>query len=253
MGARGDKTVARWRSERLERDVTLVRWGTVGQPVLLLPTAGGDAEEVERFLMIDALAPLIDAGRIKVYSCDSAAGKALLQREGSPRHQMWLQDQFHRYLRHEAAGAIRADCKSDGIEIWSAGASIGAFHAVASVCRFPDVFTRAIAMSGTYDLRRFYEGGRENPNDFSDEFWVSSPLHFVPTLAGRHLEVLRTRYILIPSGQGRAEDIGESWRLAHVLGQQGIPNRVDAWGGEWHHDWPTWRKMLPQYLSEWTQ
>ena len=48
-------------------------------------------------------------------------------------------------------------------------------------------------------------------------------------------------------------DIGESWRLAEVLGSKGIPNRVDPWGPDWHHDWPTWRKMLPQYLEEWTR
>ena len=54
----------------MQREVTLVRWGTVGQPVLLFPTAGGDAEEIERFQMIDVLAPLLDAGKIKVYSCD---------------------------------------------------------------------------------------------------------------------------------------------------------------------------------------
>ena len=95
MGNRGDKIVARWWSERVHREVTLVRWGTVGQPVLLFPTAGGDAEEIERFHLIDALAPLIDAGRIKIYSCDSVAGRALLAREGSARHQMWLQNQFH--------------------------------------------------------------------------------------------------------------------------------------------------------------
>ncbi|MSP60773.1 MAG: hypothetical protein EXR72_10605 [Myxococcales bacterium] len=245
----GDKIVTRWRSERLERDVTLARWGRVGRPLLLFPTAGGDAEEIERFHLIDALRPLLDGGAIKIYSCDSAAGRALLSREGSPRHQMWVQDQFHRYVRHEVVPAIRADCKTPDIEIWAGGSSIGAFHAVAAVCRFPDVFTRALAMSGTYDLRRFYE---PDPSGFSDEFWVSSPLHFVPTLGGRHLEVLRTRFILLPSGEGRAEDIGESWAMARVLGQQGIPNRVDSWGPEWPHDWQTWRKMLPQYLGEWT-
>jgi esterase/lipase superfamily enzyme len=248
MGERGDKTIGKWRSERLEREVTLVRWGSVGRPVVLFPTAGGDAEEIERFLMIDALAPLLDAGKIKIYSVDSVAGRALLTREGSARHQMWLQNQFHQYIRHEVVPAVRADCKTDDIELWAAGASIGAFHAVAAVCRFPDVFTRAIAMSGTYDLRRFYDA-----SDFSDDFWVSSPIHFVPTLEGRHLDVLRSRFILIPSGEGRAEDIGESWRLAHVLGSKGIPNRVDSWGRDWHHDWPTWRKMLPQVLDEWTR
>jgi len=71
---------------------------------------------------------------------------------------MWLQNQFHQYVRHEVVPAIRTDCKSgeQGIELelWAAGASIGAFHSIAVVCRFPDVFSRACAMSGTYDLRR---------------------------------------------------------------------------------------------------
>jgi esterase/lipase superfamily enzyme len=242
------KTVERWRSERLERPVTLARWGAVGQPVLIFPTAGGDAEEVERFLMLDVLAPLLAEGRIKVYSCDSAAGQALLAREGSARHQMWLQNQFHHYIRHEVVPAIRADCQSPDIAIWTAGASIGAFHSVAAVCRWPDVFARAIAMSGTYDLRRFFDAG----GDFSDEFWVSSPLHFVPTLGGHHLVVLRTRFILFPSGEGKNEDIGETWAMANTLGRQGITNRVDSWGREWDHDWVTWRAMLPRYLAEWT-
>jgi esterase/lipase superfamily enzyme len=247
---RGDKVIARWRSERLEREVTLCRWGSFGRPVLLFPTAGGDAEEAERFLMLDALAPLLDKGAIKVYSCDSVAGKALLTREGSPRHQMWLQNQFHRYVRHEVAAAIRTDCQTPDLEIWVAGASIGAFHAVAVVCRFPDVFSRALAMSGTYDLRRFYAAA---PHDFNDDFWSSSPLHFLPNLSPRELELLRTRFVLLASGQGRAEDLGESWNMANALGRQGIPNRVDPWGSDWHHDWPTWRKMLPQYLAEWTK
>jgi esterase/lipase superfamily enzyme len=42
----------------------MARWGTFGTPVLLFPTAGGDFEEIERFLMIKVLSPLIDAGKI---------------------------------------------------------------------------------------------------------------------------------------------------------------------------------------------
>jgi len=244
-----EKVVGRWRSERMGREASLVRWGHFGQPVLIFPTAGGDAEEIERNLVIDALKPLLEAGAIKVYSCDSLAGQALLAREGNARHQMWLQNQFHYYVKYEVAAAIRADCQSPDLELWAAGASFGAFHAVAAVCRFPDVFSRALALSGTYDLRRFFDGS----GGFSDEFWVSSPLHFVPALEGRHIDVLRTRFLQIASGEGRAEAIGESWALGNVLGRQKVPNRVDNWGPEWHHDWPTWRKMLPQYLGEWTR
>jgi esterase/lipase superfamily enzyme len=244
-----NKVVSRWRSERMQREITLVRWGHFGQPVLLFPTAGGDAEEVERMHLVAALAPLLEAGRLKVYACDSAAGRALLNREGHARHQMWLQNQFHHYVRREVVPAIHADCKSDALPIWATGASIGAFHAAAVVCRFPDVFSRAYAMSGTYDLRRFFEC---SPHDFTDDYRVSSPLDFVPTLGGHHLDVLRSRYVLIVSGSGRAEDTGESWRLGNTLGRAGIPNHVDIWGPEWHHDWPTWRVMLPRQLTEWT-
>ena len=76
---------------------------------------------------------------------------------------------------------------------------------------------------------------------------------FVPTLAGLHLDVLRTRHITLASGEGKWEDIGESFRLAKVLGDQGIPNWVDSWGKEWDHDWVTWRAKLPGYLDEWTK
>jgi esterase/lipase superfamily enzyme len=86
----------------------------------------------------------------------------------------------------------------------------------------------------------------------TEYFHVSSPLHFVPHLEGRHLDVLKTRKIFLVSGEGKWENLGESWRLANVLGEKGIPNYVDSWGPTWDHDWVTWRAMLPKYLHEWT-
>ena len=50
---------SKWYSARVGQEIQVVRWGQVGTPVLLFPTAGGDAEEVERFLVIRALAPLV--------------------------------------------------------------------------------------------------------------------------------------------------------------------------------------------------
>ena len=31
---------------------------------------------------------------------------------------------------------------------------------------------------------------------------------------------------------------------------KGIPNRVDDWGPDYDHDWPTWWEMLPLYLDD---
>ena len=238
---------SRWYSHRVQSPVTLARWGVMGQPVLVLPTAGGDAEEIERFQLIRALEPLLTAGKIKIYSVDSVAGRAWFNREGSPEHRMWLQDQFHWMIRDEVVPAIRNDCQSPDINIWTAGASIGAFHAAALVCRFPDVFSRALSMSGTYNLMRFIEVGTP-----TEHFRRASPLYSVPGYAGNHLELLRSRYIHIATGEGRWESLPESWGLANVLGQKRVPNFVDSWGKDWHHDWITWRAMMPKYLGEWT-
>ena len=239
-----DKEVTRWFSQRLEQEMPLVRWGHYGTPVLLFPTAGGDAEEIERFHMITVLAPLIDAGRIKVYSTDSVAGRVWFSGEHSPEFCSLFQNRFDDFIYREVTPAIRADCGLDDIEVIAAGASIGAFNAVATVCRHPDAYRMAIAMSGTFDLSKYLQGR------MSDDFYFSSPLHYLPNLDGPHLDLLRQRFILIPSGEGRWEDIGESWRLANLLGAKGIPNRVDAWGPDWDHDWQTWREMLPKYLDE---
>lgn len=238
------KNVFRWYSPHVEQEIQLVRWGHLGTPVMLFPTAGGDAEEVERFHLIGAIKPLIDAGRIKVYSTDSIAGKAWISKQHSAEFCSYLQNMFDALVYREIVPAIRHDCQSPDIEIIATGASIGAFNAVATVCRHPDAFRMALAMSGTYDLSKYLEGR------FIQDFYFASPLHFLPGLSGPMLDRLRQRLILMPSGEGDYEDIGESWRMASVLGAKGIPNRVDSWGPEWQHNWVTWRAMLPKYLGE---
>lgn len=239
------KETESWHSERLQDELKLVRWGHVGTPVLIIPTAGGDAEECERFLMLNALAPLFDAGRVKVYSLDSLGTQALLDEENSREHAAWVQSQFLDALRHEVVPAIRSDCKSDEIEVVLTGSSLGAFNALAAICRYPDVFSHAICMSGTYDLSRWLE-------DRVPGAWRhTSPMHYLPALAeGPHLEALRKRFVLLTHGTGRWEAPRETWEVADLLGSKGIPNRVDEWGDEWDHDWPTWRNMLPRYLDE---
>ena len=133
-----------WNSERLPEPARVVRWGHFGAPVLLFPTAGGDYEEVERFKLIHVLGPLIDTGRIKVYSIDSVAGKTWLAGSHSPEYCSRVQNLFDSYIYNEIVPHIRRDCASSHLEIIAAGASIGAFNAVASVCRHPDAFRLAI-------------------------------------------------------------------------------------------------------------
>jgi esterase/lipase superfamily enzyme len=238
------KATERWFSDRLQQDLTMARWGHFGTPVLVFPTAGGDAEEIERNHLVRACGELVESGRVKLYSCDSVAGRALAAGIGSTGYRMAMLNQFHQAVRHEIVPAIQADLGGATPRIVTAGASIGAFNALAVLCRYPDAFEAAIAMSGTYQLKRFVEGR------FSDDLYFASPLDFLPGMDGPQLETLRQRRVILASGEGQWEDIGESWAVADVLGRKGVPNRVDSWGTDFKHDWPTWWQMLPKYLDE---
>ena len=240
------RLATQWQSRHLEETVRIVRWGHYGQPVLIFPTAGGDAEEIERFKLVEALAPFLDGGRIKLYSCDNVAGRTWFSGGGSPRHCSRVQNLFDAFISDELLGAIRADCESPDIRPVVGGASIGAFNALATLCRHPNDFRSAICMSGTYDLEQHLQGEAINL-----DFFYSSPLHFLPQMEeGPQLESLQDNFVILAHGEGRWEEPEQSWRVAHVLGSRSIPNRVDSWGPDWHHDWPTWREMLPKYLEE---
>lgn len=235
-----------WYSSRVKRAVQVVRWGEEGTPVIFFPTAAGDAEEVERFLMVDALSPLLEAGRLKLYSVDSVPGQVWLTGDNRPPHATEIQSGFDAFVIEELLPAVYTDCGGIELEVMVAGASIGAYNALATICRHPDLISDAICLSGTYDLSKFIDG------DMDEDWYRASPLHFVPDLTEGHsdLEHLRKRFVLLAHGTGRWESAEESWRVADCLGSRGIPNRVDEWGSEWDHDWPTWRRMLPQYLAE---
>lgn len=237
------KLTEQWFSHRMQQEIGLARWGHYGVPVLVFPTAGGDAEEIERNHLVAACEELIEAGRIKLYSCDSVAGQAMVAKSGSLDYRSWLLNMFHECIINEVVPAIHADLGAE-MRIVTAGASIGAFNALAVMCRYPDAFRAAVCMSGTYKIERFFDG------QVNDDLYFSSPVHFLPGLEGPRLDSLRHRFAIVASGQGAWEDIGESWLVGEVLGGKGVPNRVDPWGGEWDHEWPTWCQMLPLYLDE---
>jgi esterase/lipase superfamily enzyme len=232
------KEIHTWRTGHLPAPARIARWGHFGAPVLLFPTAGGDFEEVERFHLIAALRPLIEAGRMKVYSVDGLPARVWLQGAHSFAHCSHFQNQYHTFIRADVVPYIRRDCHGDdSLEIIVAGAAFGAFNAVASLCRSPDVFRTAIAMSGTYELAAYAREGWDRgygPCERDDA----------------QLDRARSRFVLLATGEGDYERPAETQRLAATLKATGIPHRVDLWGRDHHHTWNAWRAMLPRYLSE---
>lgn len=237
-----------WFSPNLGRELTVVRWGHLGRPLVLFPTAGGDAEECERMLMIRALSPLIDEGRLKVYSCDHIAGWHWIDEEVPAARKVEMQRRYDLFIEHELLRVVRADCRDPEIRPVVAGYSLGGFQAFAAACRHPRDFSTAICMSSPYDLSGWVEGHH------SEDFHHTSPMHFLPYATDpAQLEALRQTSVLLVHGRGPFEKPWRAWGVADVLGRVGVPNRVDIWGPEHDHDWVAWRDQLPHYMEQLTR
>ncbi|MEQ1501690.1 MAG: alpha/beta hydrolase-fold protein [Myxococcota bacterium] len=239
-----DRAISTWFSPAVDREMSVARFGWFGKPVLLFPTGGGDFLEHERFLMIAALTPLIDAGRIKVYTVGNINRDGWINPDALPRRKTELQARFDQYLLDELLPFVKWDCRDTDQKFATAGASLGAFNAVTAVSKHPEWFDLAVTMSGTFDLSRWLNGYRD------DDFYYNHPLDFLPNLGpSEQLDRLREARFVLGVGRGRWDNPPNSFRMARALAEKGVWNRVELWGPDADHDWPTWRTMLPMFLD----
>jgi len=101
-------------------------------------------------------------------------------------------------------------------------------------------------MSGVYDLKSY------SKDYFDDHVYFNSPVDFLPNSNDEtYLNQMRDNLgIVIASGQGDFEDPSASINLSNILNSKGIMHWLDLWGHDVKHDWPTWRDMLPYFLSK---
>lgn len=235
----------------LDRPGSLLTYGHYGRPVLMFPAEAGRAWDLEDRGMIAAVAPLIDAGRIKVYAVDSFDHATWSDNWRSHEDRARGHEHYERWLLDRVLPTILNDSPGFdlGTGLVTAGVSMGAYHAVAFSLRHADVAPVAIGLSGNYDPTTWRVWG-----DAGDAAYFTNPMSFVPNLDGGHLDWLRGRvYPVLVVGQGAFEvsptqSLPSTIRMGEVLGSKGIPHEVDVWGYDSMHDWPWWCRQIAHHL-----
>ena len=219
-------------------------YGHYGFAFLMFPTAAADYLEYERFNLIDSISHHIESGKTKVFSINSINMESWLNHNMHPSHKAIRHQQYNDYICNEVVPFVK-NYSSPETKIITTGASLGAFHAANILFRRPDLFQGVIAMSGTYDLKKYTNGF------YDDNCYFNSPDDYLPNLTDEHvLSQLRTKTIIVASGQGDYEDPESSRRLSGILHSKGIEHWMDLWGYDMRHDWPTWRQMLPYFIDK---
>jgi len=231
-------------SRHLKRRVHLWTFGWWGTPVLVFPSSAGMAHEWRAGGAIEALAPLIAAGRIKLYCPESNVSRSWMG-EGSPEERLDRHGAYERFVLEELVPWIRADCKSPRIQLGTVGVSFGAFYAANAALKWPRLFPWALCLSGRYRTGRFMPGE-------SLDLYYNNPLAYVPNLSGEALTEAQRAHLTLVVGQGAFEGacVEETHAMADALARKGIPHKRDVWGHDVTHQWVWWRRQLQYHLGQ---
>src|SRR5580658_7961824 len=220
-----ERQIFSWFSPSLQKEMPIAIYGNYGFALLLVPTAAADYLEYERFQLIDAIAPFIDSGKVKVFSINSINNESWMNNEMDPRHKAIRQQQFNEYVYQEVVPFIRNNTSWETPIIIS-GASFGALHSANLFFKRPDLLNGFIAMSGVYDLTEYTKGY------FDEDVYYNSPIHYLPNLTDHNIleQIRSSRHIHLVTGSGEYEDPEANRRFAGVLYNKGINYELDIWG-----------------------
>lgn len=232
-------------SAALQRDMAFLAYGHSGKPLLVFPSSGGRFYEYEDFQMIEAIRPLIEEGRLRVYTPDSIDAESWLHPWADPRERVRRHEAYERYVMEELLPFIRFHSGHTG-GIMVTGCSMGGYHSANFYFRHPDAFDSLIALSGIYDAR-FFVGESMH----FGEVYFHSPVDYLKNLSDPfYLEHYRRGRIILCTGQGAWEEdsLRDTRAMEAILREKNIPAWVDYWGEDVHHDWPWWRRQMVYFL-----
>ena len=127
---------------------TVIVHGHYGRPFLVFPSERGRAWDFENNGMVDAVRPLIDGGRCKLYCVTSHdavswSNRSLSMEDRARRHaeyEQWIVDSVLPFLWDDCGGVT---------EVGTIGASMGAYHALTFALRRADLFPLSISMAAS--------------------------------------------------------------------------------------------------------
>jgi len=230
----------KWWSWRLDRDMELLVFGHSGVPVVVFPSSQGRFFEFEERGLIGAVAGKIDAGQIQLFCVDSVDAESWYNRNVPPRWRIARHMQYENYVMEEVLPLIRI--KNSDSHLISLGASFGGYHAVNIAMRRPDCFTGFLSMSGAFDLSNFLSGY------YDDDVYFNMPPHYLANLSDPwYFERYRKGTYILATGWDD-HCLGQNEHLSRIMGGKGIPHHLYIWDAWNAHDWPTWGRMMNEYL-----
>jgi len=226
-------------SEALGRRMEILWFGERGYPVLCFPTSQGRFYQYEDFRLVDALSEKIEAGAYQLVCVDSADAESWYNEAIPPAERALRHDAYDRHLRDELVPYVQR--RSGRNDVGTFGCSFGAYHAANFTARHPDVVTKAVCLSGIFDVHRWVD-------PYWDELcYRHSPAEYISRMDDAWVGRMNGIDWLIATGEFDSL-VDENRRFIATLAAKNIRVHGEIWRGVSGHDWPFWSENARRLL-----
>ena len=236
-----------WYSERLHREMHIKIYGHYGYPVIAFPCQDKQSDDFANNGMINASSDLIESGRMKLYCLDSNDDETVSFEGWDKGHAGYMLEQYHQYLINEVLPFIY-DRQQGYCYPYLVGMSMGASHASNNFFRRPELFSGFIALSGEFNIARFFDG-------YMDEnIYNNSPINYLSNMNNDHpyIDIYNQKTMIVCVGEGAYEFLvrDSNIRLSEIAYEKNIHIDFNFWDENSVHDWSSWLYQLPYFLNK---
>jgi esterase/lipase superfamily enzyme len=229
----------RWRTPYLNKNFEMLVFGHAGIPVVFFPEANGHFYDAKESGLIEAARDLIDTGGIKVYCPEVNDTHSWLSNE-SAHEKLRLHQAYERVIMQEVVK--KAQFETHRHRVIFIGIGWGAYHAINTAFRHPEIAGYAFSISGEFQIRKYLG------EHFDETCYYNSPLDFINGMhEGELLNQVREMGVAIGTPEHYAES-EQTKTLSKILASKKISHWLDIHRGEYNH-WDLWKQMFVNYLT----
>jgi len=236
----------KWYSGALQRDMELLLFGHGGRAVLFFPTRMARFYDYENWGIVEALRDKLDAGELQLFCVDSIDAESFYNGWAHPAGRIKRHLQYERYILDDVLPFIYAKNSGDYLE--AAGCSMGAYHAFNIAFKHPNLFKKAVGMSGRYDLTQQINDYQDLFNGYHNEdIYFNMPQQYIANQYEQPLlDALRRLTIIQAVGQSDPF-LSNNQELSELLWSKNIPHEFYIWN-HYAHNPRHWKQMVRLYL-----
>lgn len=234
------KRTIKWNSPSLGRDMAVRILGEYGTPLIVFNNAGDNATTWEEQGMMAGVRVQLEHGYNQLFCLDSIDNEIITDTNIDIYTRLVRMQYFEDYILDEVLPFVQKE--NGNTYLIGAGIGTGAFHCINLALKHPGLFGKVIAISGIYDIRRFYGDKKE------EKRYYNNPMEYLPNLSDSDfLEGARKINIrLVTSEDDPNKD--ESRNLSDLFNHKSIPHSLDVWKSSKNFGWSVWAKMVAKHI-----